>query len=383
MGILGFVLGLPPVSDVVFGKKIGLDLNVVSQIPVFAVQQPVPGLSVTFNSQDLTQARQDVIAARVRLQNTGDLSINAKNTTPVDPLGFQVRGGRVVKLTGITATSNHLRTLAVPRRAGASFFLPPGLIIDPGDYIQFDMLILKPVDGRIDFIGRGKVEGLKAITTTSSSASPIPSVFSTAWSGSLIVHLLRIVTYPFVALALIAVVVVTSVMTSNWNDRRKRQVRDKYARIAKPSLEAEDPKLGKLVPLLYASIGRRRLEQLSSEDPFPDAIHRRLRMASSVKAERDIQPLSDFEASDLIDEVLEENNVGVRGINNLLARLSVADPRKKQVDPTFAEAISKFLLALEEAIDGSKIERAEPSSLEEPIGDIMRIEMQLANSDRN
>lgn len=361
LGIIGFVLGLPPVADMAFGKRVSLTLDVVSQVPVFAVRQPVPGLSVQLNSQDLTQTRRDLVAVRLRLRNSGEVSINARNTTSRDPLGFRIRGGQVVRLYDLNATSDHLRKLAVPKIDGNSFVLPAGLIIDPNDYVQFDLLIVRPVNGGLSFDSLGKVEGLAKIGLgRADMAKPTPNVASVAWSGGLLPQLLRTVTYPFIAIALIGVVIVTGFQISELNAKRKRRKRDGFAAEVIAKWDQQDPKLRKLVPAMYAAMGMNRLTRLADTDALEKLKALRMERWKRRNAEK-IGPLSDFEAGEAIEKWSSESEIGPYGIDEFLDRLKLRDDATGVIDPALCEAIKQFAAVLVNIAPDAKIRKFDPS----------------------
>lgn len=111
---------------------------------MFDVRQPLEGLKVEFNGQDLTAAHQSLVAARLQIMNTGNVSITPANTTPADPLGFKVDGGEVIRLSGFEASSEHLRRYAKPKLVNNRVVISSSVIMDPGDYVRFDILGTAP-----------------------------------------------------------------------------------------------------------------------------------------------------------------------------------------------------------------------------------------------
>lgn len=362
LGIVGFVIGLPPVAEIAFGKRVSLSLDVVSQIPVFAVRQPVPGLSVQLNSQDLTQTKRDLVAVRLRLRNNGEISVNARNTTANDPLGFNVQGGDVVRLYGLTATSDHLRKLAKPLITDNVLTLPPGLIIDPDDYIQFDFLVVRPVSGKITFKSLGKVEGLRAISLgRPDTIRQTPNAAYVAWSGGLLSQVLRIVTYPFIAIALIALLVASGIGVSGFAARRRRKKRD--AILARVALDwsYDDPKLKALVPALYAGLGMQRLSDLTDSDANSRGRDRELRRMRSVERSAE-GTLSDFEAGNAIESFQRTSEASSYEAHRLLNLLALENSKTGEIAPELKGAISAYSAILEQSISSKRLKSADPES---------------------
>lgn len=358
LGLIGFVITLPPVADRLFGKRMALTLEVVSQIPVFDVRQPVAGLSVTLNGRDLTSSRRDLVAVRLRLRNTGDLSITPRNTTPADPLGFDIKGGQIARINEVSATSSHLQKLARPARKGQTLVLPDGLIFDAGDYVQFDLLILKPERQHLDFRAFGKVEGISKITTSlSSTVAPSPSLVAGAWQGSFLTQLLRVLTYPFIAIAAIATIVAPLVYISSAVERKKRRRRKAYALSAMKNVKAEDPKLRLLVPTLYEIIGTEGLKELvRPKDPIDIE-----RIIHDRDEERKVRKLSEFEASDAIRNLAEKKQMSIWRIKEFIIRLDLGKENGDVIDD-LAGTINEFRSSLDDAITEQKIKAAEPSA---------------------
>lgn len=362
LGIIGFVIGLPPIAEMAFGKRTSLTLDVVNQIPVFTVRQPVPGLSVQLNSQDLTQTRRDLVAVRLRLRNNGEVSINARNTTAKDPLGFTIRGGQVVRLYGLNATSDHLRKLAVPKKESNMFTLPAGLIIDQGDYVQFDLLIVRPVNGALSFLSLGKVEGLKSIAVgRADMARPTPNAASVAWSGGLLPQLLRTLTYPFIAIAILAAVVATAFFASSFFAKLKRRKRELFIAKSAARWDHSDPKLHKLVPAIYAAVGIQQLTALADAEDHARRLIRRETRQKAVSEEKQ-RALTDFEAGDAIAKWLNETEVSAYTVRSLLERLSLQDPETGILDPALSEAIEKYTSTLNDVFSAEQLHKADPSN---------------------
>lgn len=359
LGILGFIIGLPPISEMAFGKRASLTLDVVSEIPVFAVRQPVPGLSVTLNSRDLTSSRQDLIAARLRIRNNGELSVNERNTTNKDPLGFTVFGGQVVRLYDFSATSDHLRKLGSPRSNGNTFLLPPGLIIDPNDYVQFDLLIVKPVGKNLRFTSSGKVEGLRQIlVSNSTSDGNTKSSLYDAVAGNGFIQLIRLVTYPFMAIALVSFTIIGFTKLRSLREKQKKRKRQSMSLQSVATWHQEDPKLRRLVPKLYVAIGESRLKSLADKEREEREHARQEESLKEYKLEN--EDISDFDAADYIAKSLSGAEVGDYQVFNMLSRLKMVGGYPRTMSDELRSAINSFVEHMENSQERRKIKAAEP-----------------------
>jgi hypothetical protein len=161
--LVSFPLAFPPIQNLLFGKENQFTLERLSEIPLVDINRPLGGLKVEFQGKDLTALDQGVVASQVQLRNTGDESITPAKMAAVDPIGFEVRGGNLVRVSLVEASSDHLRKFARLERAGNRVTLSPQVIFDPGDYVRFDLLVLKPQSGMLRYHPIGKVEGIDAI----------------------------------------------------------------------------------------------------------------------------------------------------------------------------------------------------------------------------
>ncbi|WP_139810118.1 hypothetical protein [Sphingomonas azotifigens] len=369
LGILGFFISLPPVSELVFGKRVSLTLDVLNQIPVFTVRQPVPGLSVQLNSQDLTLTKRDLLAVRLRIRNNGGISVNERNTTEKDPLGFSVSGGQVVRLYGINATSEHLRKLALPKRVNNTFTLPPGLIIDPGDYIQFDLLVVRPISSKLSFFSVGKVEGLKTIEVGRPDiAKPSENIASIAWSGTFLIQILRTATYPFIAVAIIAAGIAFAVKVSSFFAKRKRKRRDRYAAEVSPYWSHDNPKIRALVPALYLGLGLERLKVVLNSESRSERLDRinefdQRHNISDTDTETEV--LSDFEAGKAIESWLKQSEHLLFSAEDLLVKLGLFNVLARACDHELSAAIGRYAAILSNNISETDLRKAEPAGGEE------------------
>lgn len=357
LGLIGFFITLPPVADRLFGKRMALTLEIVSQIPVFDVRQPVTGLSVILNGRDLTSSRRDLVAVRLRLRNVGDLSITPRNTTPADPLGFDVNGGEIARINEVSATSPHLQKLARPSRKGQTLVLPDGLIFDSGDYVQFDPLVLKPEHQQLNFRAFGKVEGISKITTSLSSAStPSPGLAAATWQGSFVAQLLRVLTYPFLGIAAITMIIAPVGYISSALERKKRRQRKTYALHAMRSVEEKDPKLRMLVPKLYEVIGVEGLKKLiDPPEPFD------MEKFEREREERRKVKLSEFEAAAAIRDMFDHSETSLSQIKEFLECVGLSEEHE-EISPHLIEVVENFLSNLDQVTSSRKIESAEPNT---------------------
>jgi hypothetical protein len=81
IAIPAFLLALPPIQSWIFNEEARAEIALVSEIPVFDVRRPIPGLSVVYAGRDLTSSRQALVASKLRIENVGGKSITSAETT--------------------------------------------------------------------------------------------------------------------------------------------------------------------------------------------------------------------------------------------------------------------------------------------------------------
>ena len=228
--LIGFPLTFPPVQNFLFGKRTELTLERLSEIPLVDITRPLGGLKVEFQGQDLMALRQGVVASQVQIRNTGDESITPAKMTAVDPIGFQVDGGTVVRVNRTMASSEHLRRYAVVTRTGNRITLSPQVIFDPGDYVRFDLLITRPLDGNVRYRPVGKVEDVKAIGFRDVLTQGDEGGFlERAFGGNGFVQLARLGAYAIAGLLLVILLVVALIQRDEWRTSRKAKRRKRLA----------------------------------------------------------------------------------------------------------------------------------------------------------
>lgn len=163
IAVPAFVLSLPPVQNRLFDSKASIEISLNSEVSIFDVKQPLSNLNVVFNGTDLTASKRSLVSAKIRITNVGDRSLTPSDVSSSDPLGFTVEGGQILRLTRSRASSDHLRRLAKPSLRGNSVILNAGLIFDSGDYVESDLLIVKPNGSKLTYRPMGKVSRQESI----------------------------------------------------------------------------------------------------------------------------------------------------------------------------------------------------------------------------
>ncbi len=249
-------LALPPVQNAIFKKDVGLTVQILHESPGFDVNRRFSQISVLYRGQDLTAAKKDLLVSQIKILNSGDISISGSTTSPEDPLGVRISGGKLLGLLAATASSNHLRRKAMPIVSEQEVRLPNEIIVDPGDYVQFDVLILKPEGGEIRYIPTGKVEGLKEIKLSNSGSLVTDKPFLyRVFGGDVWVQIVRAISYFIIYVLLIVFFVGFFIQMEQVNFNSKRRRRSNITRKMRPILTGCDPDHWVLISNVYTSTG--------------------------------------------------------------------------------------------------------------------------------
>ena len=199
------ILGLPPVQEKIFDRDPRIEVNLSSELPVFDIQKPMRGLSIILNGSDINASNEALIASRVIIRNAGKISVKPNDVSIEDPIGFQIIGGEIVELTGFLGSSTHLQKLAKPKIVGKSIIISSSIIIYSKDYMQFDLLIKKDRNNKINYKSLGKIANSPSIKVIDQrDQSQRQNFFELAFLGSPIIQISRIIAYFFVGLFIFA-----------------------------------------------------------------------------------------------------------------------------------------------------------------------------------
>lgn len=270
--VASFIISIPAVQSRLFLNKPEISIQLVTQVPVLDLKQPVGGLQLRLNNRDLIAAGQSLVASRVLIKNTGTVSVTRFHMSSADPVGFRLENGSILKITRVSATSEHLNKFSRPLWHKNSISISSDVIIDAGDYVAFDLLILTNPKVDLKYVGFGKVEGEPKIPFLNLSSQVTGEPFlKVALTGSVWVHVFRLFFYTIIFIGLVALMVSTGVIFENWKEGRNRSKRESLANDLRSDLSdlSETTRIFSLN--LYVNIGSRNLKsfnkRLSARDP--------------------------------------------------------------------------------------------------------------------
>ncbi|WP_375188746.1 hypothetical protein [Sphingobium yanoikuyae] len=359
LSIIGFVIAVPPVQDFLFGKKTSLNISAVSQIPMFGVRKPLPGLRIFLDNKNLLDSDKNIIISQVRITNNGDVSVTPSNTTKTDPIGFQIHGGDILKVSGFTTNSSHLKRFAKPSLNNNRIYIDHDAIIDPGDFIQIDLLIINPNESDISYANLGKISGLSEITVSQFGENESVSFIDQVYSGTILVQIARILSYS--ALSFIFVIISVSAIEQGkkYVYKSRRSKRFNVAHALRSHNSTMDTELRDFIADLYSIVGIESFIELTNNlDRSPKLINankkdkENLKFIDETKFEDGYKPhemywftfVDGIAIYDIYNKESGELNKNViRGMRSFIDRLNefylMAQKNPRAIDPPVNKAV--------------------------------------------
>lgn len=144
--------------------------TVNSLSPVFDVLRPVGGLDISYGGVNLREAKKSLWSVDLTFRNEGNAGIRRDDFDPNAPVQIAVKDAQVVDRPSV-ATSNEYLTKNVKITAGANEISISPAIIEPGDTITINFLVLGAEAVRPRIAVMGKIAGMKTIPLMSSDTT--------------------------------------------------------------------------------------------------------------------------------------------------------------------------------------------------------------------
>jgi hypothetical protein len=329
LALPSFLLTFPSVQDYLFNRAPRAQVTIFNEVPVYEGSRRVKGLQVLYRNDDLTEPPQRIMAARVRLSNEGGASITHNMVTGADPLGIRVRGGRFIEVSRVTATTGHLLSLAKPTvTGGQAMTLPHRLILDPGDHVDIDVLVLASTAAGPTYSALGKVAGQRQIGLLDlRHEKSEQSIFKAVLAGSWKIQVARLLFYFFVGLGL---VYLARFSAGRFRDGRIRD-RGRIAHELRTAFDMDDMAEARRIEIalgVYQYAGEAKfaafLERLGNLEPL-------ISPYVAARVETIAGPVAAQQGS--VSHFLKKTNTGLKGVNDLVRRFGLISD--KRVDPKF------------------------------------------------
>ncbi len=286
--IIGAVVGVAGLLVTLHRNTPDLRVVVTNESNVFDVHQVVAGLKVEMNGEDLLEQRRNLRLVSVTVRNDGDAALLPTALDSSVPWGIEIANANVIEARVARTSSQYLReqlhlTIEAPSKVLFSSF-----IVDPGESVALDILVLHDasVEPRVGFLG--KVAGTSQVPVESASGSEdqdgLWSWLSRGFEGTAAIQVIRVVGYSALGLISFVVLIVALVASGNtiesiasWRRRRK------FAAVVERSKEVRHLTWESLdaVRTLYVAAAEAGVSRLLATISTKDRLERAVRTASA------------------------------------------------------------------------------------------------------
>ncbi|PLY59563.1 hypothetical protein HBH1_02073 [Herbaspirillum sp. BH-1] len=179
-----------------YEKKPMLVGTINSLSPVFDVLKPVGGLDISYRGVNLREAKKSLWSVELTLRNDGSAAIKRDDFDPDAPVRIAVKDAQVVDRPSLSASNEYLSE-NVKITPGASHVALSPAIIEPGDTITINFLVLGAEGSRPTINILGKISGMQTIPLSSAESTTNRKSWwiRTVQADSIWIQLLRGPTY--------------------------------------------------------------------------------------------------------------------------------------------------------------------------------------------
>ncbi|MFJ2988354.1 hypothetical protein ACIPF8_10835 [Collimonas sp. NPDC087041] len=229
VALLGFGFGI--YGTFFYEKRPGLTLDVASNSTVFDVHTNVSKLDISYSGEDLRKSNETLRVITLSVVNSGKTDIVKRDYDDAEPLGFYVKGGKILEVSRISGSNDYLkRNLQVFLNKKNEVSIAP-IILESGEFIDVQVLVLAPINASIGVSPLGKIAGIRqiAVVEPNQNGNERPIWQRVTNADSFWIHFLRAPLYfilflfESICVALIIVVIITPILNiSTYFKRRHR-----------------------------------------------------------------------------------------------------------------------------------------------------------------
>jgi hypothetical protein len=335
LAVIGLTMGIYSLS---VDQQAKLRFRTLSLSSVFDVHQSVGGLEISYGGENLRDTKRTLWSATLIMTNNGKASIKKGDFDESSPIGLVIKNGEIVDKPTFKGNSNYLdESFRIATLKGDLTIAP--LILEPGDAIEINMLILGPERSPPHIEAKGKIAGVKAIEF----AQPDVQHDEKNWLYRLIgaeSWLVQLMRGPIYAIAfLLEIIVVVSFLSGIRSIKEKlsakaeKEERKKWLSEYKYKPEIDNGEANGILTQMYLDEGKTLLSRLAR---IKHALAKRQQLASEL---RRTQPQEEIA---LICKRRYPTYPGDRALISDLIKLGTIDN---------AEGIPRITPALSNAID--------------------------------
>lgn len=206
-------------------KKANVRYELLSNINVLDFNANVNKLNVVYDSTNLRETKENIRIYTIKIINNGEQTLLNNYYDKNDPLGLKIINAKIIeKPQVIEASNNYVRkNIKILAYKTDNFIFNP-IILEKGEYYIIRFLVLYKTDLTPQLIPIGKIADQRNIEIINSSdiKSKEPFIEQT-YFGNIWVQLLRLVSYFFVGLLIILLVLLLSEKIDNIISKNNRK----------------------------------------------------------------------------------------------------------------------------------------------------------------
>ncbi len=201
------------------------EYDIISSTDFFNNSESVTNIKILIDSTDVQVNNLNISTYIIKAENKGNAHITQKEYG-VGFWGLKIINGELLESPVLLeCSSEYLSQMfhVSDSMKGATLVPLPALPLDIDDYYIIKIIVLHNVDTLPSFQPEGKISGQKNIIINEAQPNK-PNVFSLAFGGNWIVHIIRFVVYSIVFIIILSVIILFSEKFDEWKEKRKRKV---------------------------------------------------------------------------------------------------------------------------------------------------------------
>lgn len=196
IAIVGVMVGLWAGYDQYVSKRTSVSAQVVSDINVLDINEPLQDLQILFQNSNIRQENLNLKVYRVKILNNGATNITQGDFDQNDNWGIKIPSAtRVIETRIVESNNEYLRENLNPSVVDPTTIRFSKVIFDRDTYFTVEMLVLYPKEITPALFLTGKIAGIKQNESLILEVPKRASFWSEFFSGGWIVNLARILIY--------------------------------------------------------------------------------------------------------------------------------------------------------------------------------------------
>ena len=207
---------------VYYAEHPNITFDIVNDANVLDVHKPLSELNIYFQGEDIQQSNLNLRIISVKIENTGNVDILQNFYDENDIFGLKINNGQIIESRLINSNSEYLMSNLNLKTVNNTLELSKP-IFEENKYFIVEILILHDKNEEPTIVPLGKIAGIDRIELIK-SYTETQTFFDTVFSGSLIVHWIRLVIYLAIcSVSLVFIALITSQIDAMINNRKKHK----------------------------------------------------------------------------------------------------------------------------------------------------------------